>query len=156
MTTVRADPAMLARLRQARAVEDGALRQWTQAVAGYERARLRRDRAIARAADGVRRAMAPLLPHYYCRIEAKLTAKDYQELARFDGRRVARVCASGPAVNEARTRLAEVTAAEDAKLCAAKQARAQATAELIRVAADRAPMMTGLSPQQLGTMRSGR
>lgn len=101
--------------------------------------------------------MAPLLPYYYCRIEGRLLADDYRGLARFDGRKVARVCNSRTAVDETRVRLAAITESEDAKVGTARQARAEATGELVHaLGMERAALVTGLNPRQLGRMRSGR
>ena len=157
MIRAKVDPAMVVRLRAARAAEDAALRQRLTAVAVYAAAIEHHARVVGRATATVHRRMAPMKPGMYVKVEEMLAGDGPRYAA---PRHAALTCLhvrrTHHAVNQARARLAEVTAAEDAKVTAARQVRTEATAELLRLTADRAPMRTGLSPQQLGTMRSGR
>lgn len=157
MRGVAVDLAAVTRVRAARCAEDVALRRWAEAVADYDRAIQRQGKALSHATTRVHRAMAPLRPYYFCRIEGRLLAEDYRGLARFDGRKVACVSNSRTAVDDARASLAKMTETEDAKVATARRARAEATADLVHaLGMDRAALVAGLSPRLLGRMRSGR
>lgn len=137
--------------------EDAALAAWTAAVADHDRAVRDRGQIIRRATAAVLRAMRPLEPAYYERIEACLAAEDWAALAQFDGRKVARVAAIRTKVDAARNRLADATAQADASLTSALASRTAATENLIAaLGLDRAAAVTGLSRRRLAALRVGR
>ena len=149
--------AVLPRLARARLAEDGALAAWSAAVTDYDNALQRRQHVLNRAEAGVHHRMAPLTPARYVRMEQALDrAKAYHRSPAWV-RDMLHVQRARPAVNEARSRLACLTAIEDDKVAGARQTRATATADLTRaLGLGRAARVTGLSTQQLGVMSAGR
>lgn len=137
--------------------EDAALAAWTAAIADHDRAVRERDRTRRRATAEAHRAMRPLEPAYFERIEACIAAEDWAALARFDGRNVARVAAARTKVDAALTRLDNATGPADAALASARASRTEATENLIAtLGPDRAATITGLSRRRLAALRAGR
>jgi hypothetical protein len=137
--------------------EDAALVAWTAAIADHDRAVRERDRTRRRATAVLHRAMRPLEPAYFERIEACIAAEDWGALTRFDGRNVARVAAARTKVDAAVTRLDDATGRADASLASARASRTEATENLIAtLGPDRAATITGLSRRRLAALRAGR
>jgi len=149
--------AVLPRLARARIAEDDALAAWSDAVTDYDDALQRRQRVLDRAEAGVHRRMSPLTPARYMRMEHTLACVRAYHRSPAWVRDMLHVQRTRPAVNEARRRLASLTAVEDARVADARQARATATADLIgALGLSWAAHVTGLRPQRLGMMRAGR
>ena len=137
--------------------EDAVLAMWAAAAADYDHAVHERKRVIGRLTVAVGQAMRPLERSYYERIEARLAAEDWTALARFDGRNIARVAATRPAVEAARSRLTDAAVGADAAVESARGARRAATENLISILGlDRAADITGVGRRRLSAVRAGR
>jgi hypothetical protein len=139
------------RLAELRAREDAAIRDWAAACAAYDHAIRLRACAINRAAAVVTRRMAPLTAQHYARIERQRDAGRFASLARTDGKWLTHLARTGHAVNEARARLAAVTAEHDLTVRAAKLTRAEATTTLLTTSPAIGRLL-GLSAQQLAAL----
>lgn len=150
------DARLLAeRVARLRGVEDAALAQWRSACSAHDRAVAHRARVVGWAEAAVRRAMRPVLPHHYVRIEALLDAGPQVILARPRGWALAAVYHTRRAVNESRDRLAATRAVQDTAVAAARDTRGAATARLMD-AWTYPDGATGVSMQRLAMMRAGR
>jgi hypothetical protein len=123
-------PPATAHVQAMRDAEGVALAAWLTASTAHDRAVAQRATALARAQARVVRAMTPLSPLRYERMEAAYAARNFRNAADYV-RVIGNLRRSVPAVAAARENLAAVRVVTDMKVHAARVARAQAARALL-------------------------